>query len=124
MQYVVTAGAQGICPANSHIPTDAEWKTLEMYLGMSQAQADASNWRGTNQGAQIKSGGGSGINISFAGWRVNDGSFTSLSSYAYFWSSSESGVNAWHRGSTSSLDTICRILFGKAFGFSIRCLGN
>ncbi|MCP4252684.1 MAG: hypothetical protein GY775_04615 [Candidatus Scalindua sp.] len=35
MQYVTTEGTQGICPTGWHIPTDAEWKTLEMYLGMS-----------------------------------------------------------------------------------------
>jgi uncharacterized protein (TIGR02145 family) len=30
MQYVTTEGAQGICPAGSHIPSDNDWKILEM----------------------------------------------------------------------------------------------
>ncbi len=29
MQYVTTAGIQGICPTGWHIPTDAEWCVLE-----------------------------------------------------------------------------------------------
>ena len=28
------------CPAGWHLPSDDEWKTLEMYLGMSQSEAD------------------------------------------------------------------------------------
>ena len=40
MQYETQEGTQGICPAGWHIPSDDEWKTLEMHLGMTQAQAD------------------------------------------------------------------------------------
>ena len=40
MQYVTTDSTQGICPKGWHLPGDEEWKTLEMYLGMSQSQAD------------------------------------------------------------------------------------
>ena len=33
MQYSSTEGAQGVCPAGSHIPSDGEWKTLELDFG-------------------------------------------------------------------------------------------
>lgn len=36
------------------MPSDDEWKELEMYLGMTQAQADATDWRGTNEGGKMK----------------------------------------------------------------------
>ena len=78
MQYSTTAGAQGICPSGSHIPTDNEWKTLEMSLGMTQSQADATGWRGTDQGTQLKSGGSSGMNVPLAGYRTTAGSFAYL----------------------------------------------
>jgi len=98
MQYVTTPGAQGICPAGSHIPTDNDWKILEMQLGMTQAQADTANaWRGTDQGTQLKSGGSSGLNMPLAGNRTTDGSFYGLASHAYLWSSSESSTSAWGR---------------------------
>lgn len=124
MQYVVTQGAQGICPAGSHIPSDNDWKILEVQLGMSQAQADASGWRGTDQGTQLKSGGASGLNMPLAGRRYTDGSFGNLSSYAGLWSSSESGVYAWYRYLDSGLATVYRGVTGKGVGYSVRCMGN
>src|SRR5680860_564302 len=45
MQYVTTEGAQGICPAGSHIPSDNDWKILEMQLGMSQAPVSYTHLR-------------------------------------------------------------------------------
>ena len=36
------------------MPSDDEWKELEMYLGMTQAQVDATDWRGTNEGGKMK----------------------------------------------------------------------
>jgi len=125
MQYVTTNGAQGICPADSHIPTDNDWKILEMQLGMTQEQADISwDYRGTDQGTQLKPGGSSGLNLPLAGNRGTDGSFSSLSSLAYLWSSSESGGNAWGRHLNSGYATVARYTYGKANGFSVRCLGN
>jgi uncharacterized protein (TIGR02145 family) len=124
MNYSTVEGAQGICPANSHIPTDAEWKTLEMYLGMSQAQADATGWRGTNQGTQLKNSGASGLNIPLAGNRLTNDTFYNLSSDANLWFSSESGANAWFRSLNLGLTTVNRGTYDKAFGFSVRCLGN
>ncbi len=50
----VVPGTQGICPTGWHIPTDNEYKILEMALGMSQEEADKMGHRGTNEGDQIK----------------------------------------------------------------------
>ncbi|MDK2899405.1 MAG: hypothetical protein PWQ10_592, partial [Patescibacteria group bacterium] len=124
MNYSTTEGAQGICPTGSHIPTDAEWKTLEIQLGMTQAQADATDWRGTDQGTKLKLNGTSGLNIPLAGYRGTGGSFSYLSSYAYLWSSSESSTSAWRRFLNSGNATVYRYTSTKANGFSVRCLGN
>jgi len=51
------SGNKGICPAGWHIPRDAEFKTLEMNQGMTQAQADATSWRGNQEGDKLKVGG-------------------------------------------------------------------
>lgn len=124
MQYSTTAGAQGICPAGSHIPTDNEWKTLEVSLGMTQAQADAPDRRGTDQGAQLKSGGTSGMSVPLAGYRTSTGSFTTLGSTALLWSSSRSGGSAWSRNLSSAHATVYRSTYGQANGLSVRCLEN
>ncbi|GEM_PF-2410476 len=54
MQYATSPASQGICSSEWHIPTDNEWKTLEMELGMSQNDANSSGWRGTDEGGKLK----------------------------------------------------------------------
>ena len=128
MQYVVTAGAYGICPASFHIPTDTEYKTLETQLGMTQVQADLLNaWRGTDQGTQLKSGGLSGLNLLLAGYHYPDGLSYVLGSFGYIWSSSEYSVgsnSAWLRHLASGGTTVYRYSDVKGSGFSVRCVGN
>ena len=125
MQYNTSEGVQGICPVNSHIPTDAEWKTLEMQLGMSQAIADTTGWRGATEGAQLKSGGGSGLNMTFAGTRTSGGTFNGLSAGTALWSSLESVTGySWYRELYTSDATVYRNVYAKVNGFSVRCIGN
>ncbi|MDK2899314.1 MAG: hypothetical protein PWQ10_501, partial [Patescibacteria group bacterium] len=125
MQYTNTEGAKGICPTGSHIPSDNDWKVLEMQLGMTQAQADLdSAWRGTDQGTKMKVDGSSGLNIPLAGYRITGGSFNYLSSYVLLLSSSESSSNARIRFLETNHTTVARNAYTKAYGFSVRCLGN
>ena len=51
------SGIQGVCPDGWHLPSDSEWKELEMYLGMSEMEADDRDWRGTIEGAMLKEDG-------------------------------------------------------------------
>jgi len=122
MQYVTTEGTQGICPTGSHIPSDNDFKILEMQLGMTQLQADATGNRGTDQGTQLKPGGTSGLNIPLAGRYL--GGFGSLSSAAKLWFSSESSNNASYRYIYSGLATVSRDMTDKSGGSSVRCMGN
>lgn len=46
---------QGACPTGWHLPSDSEWKQMEIALGMTQDQADGWGYRGTDQGTQMKS---------------------------------------------------------------------
>jgi uncharacterized protein (TIGR02145 family)/prepilin-type N-terminal cleavage/methylation domain-containing protein len=126
MQYSTAAGSQGICPAGSHIPTDNDWKILEMHLGMSQAQADDNTgWRGTDQGTKLKPGGTSGLSVPLAGGRDSIGSFFDLSLATHLWSSSEYFLHsAWVRYLSSGYATVYRYTVGKDSGFSVRCIGN
>ena len=135
MQYVTTAGTQGICPNGWHIPTDDEWKTMEMHLGMTQAQADDISLRGTDEGEKMKSTSGwynngngtnsSGFTALPGGYRHGNGSFHYLGSNGYWWSSTEgSGSNAWNRNLYYDNDRVSRSNYSKAYGFSVRCLKN
>ena len=115
--------AKASCPKGWHLPSDTEYKILEMYLGMTQAQADATGWRGTDQGTKLKENGSSGFNALMSGYRYTDGSFRSMGSGTYFWSSSaSSSSNAWSRALDTSYSTVSRYDYNKALGFSVRCL--
>ncbi|MBN31745.1 MAG: hypothetical protein CL845_07135, partial [Crocinitomicaceae bacterium] len=41
--------SRGLCPSGWHVPTDGEFMTLEMELGMSELEANSTSWRGTDQ---------------------------------------------------------------------------
>ena len=124
MQYSTTPGVQGICPTGWHLPTDPEWKKLEIAFGMTHAEADATLWRGMNQGTQLKSGGTSGFQALLAGFRwMTDGSFFYRDTAAFFWSSTESGSSAWFRSLDSSEARVYRNTTSfLANGFSVRCV--
>ncbi|MCX6728702.1 MAG: prepilin-type N-terminal cleavage/methylation domain-containing protein [Candidatus Saccharibacteria bacterium] len=125
MQYVTTEGTQGICPTGSHLPSDNEWKTLDKALGMDQATADLTGWRGTDQGTQVKAGGTSGLNFPMAGYRNLTPSWMSIDARELIWSSTENGAAAWLRN-TDLANAQFRRDGGndKMQGFSVRCLNN
>lgn len=39
-------GAEEACPEGWRLPTDEDWKNLEMIMGMSQSEANQQDWRG------------------------------------------------------------------------------
>jgi len=125
--------SRGLAPAGWHVPSDEEWQELEMYLGMSQDEAGAYAYRGTDESSKLKSTGGwlydwmngtneSGFSAIPGGHRVSAGFFEEISISAYFWSSTEyNSFYALYRSLTTN-DPIFRELTIKYFGFSIRCI--
>ena len=128
MQYSTTQGVQGICPTGWHVPTDSEWTTLEMALGMTQVQADLSSWRGTDQATQLELGGTSGFQALLAGFRQPgvaarpDAWFRFRGAGAMFWTSEEDELQAWFRRLLSSHEGVLRGKILKAYGYSVRCV--
>ncbi|XLQ20150.1 MAG: FISUMP domain-containing protein [Candidatus Moraniibacteriota bacterium] len=121
---------QGICPTDWHIPTDTEYKTMEIALGMTQLQADSTSYRGTDQGSKLSLFTSNGNNSSgftglMAGVRLTNGTFVSRGGNANFWVASEvSGTNAWNRYLDVGRTTVGRSDYPKADGMSIRCIKN
>lgn len=120
---------QGICPEGWHVPTDEEYKQLEVALGMSQADADLANtWRGAPVGADMKLGGSSGFDALLSGRVSGYGSFSLMGSYGYPYTASEYGEgNAWRRclRTSPTPDAVGRWnTFGKDYAFSVRCVKN
>jgi len=124
MNGSTTEKAQGICPVGWHIPSDGEWKTLEMYLGMTQEEADMTNtWRGQGVGTKLSKGGDSGYEALYSGRRLSSGTYSLLYQYEYVWTSSEFGQYAWRRCLATGVSTVGRWnTFPKSYAFSIRCV--
>ncbi len=129
--------SRNIAPAGWHVPTDSEWKELEMYLGMSQSDADNTGWRGTNEGEKIKETGTthwkipnanatneSGFTALPGSYRSGGkGNFGSIGDIGIWWSSTESSPGAWFRGLNSSYSGIDRRQADwNQHGFSVRCI--
>jgi uncharacterized protein (TIGR02145 family) len=128
-----------LCPAGWHVPSDKEWKTLEMYLGMTQEQADAENNRGTTEGAQLKE---TGTNNWFPGGSAgtNQSGFTALPGgsrsifYGLYYNEGQNGLFwtstgyypmggvAYCRSLSYGSSGIFRYLQSLNFGLNVRCI--
>lgn len=124
-----------IAPQGWHVPTDMDWKELEMSLGMSRADADTIVWRGTDEGGKLKETGTahwndpnfgatneSGFSALPGGChRHDDDSFKDIGQMGRFWSSTEYTVEgAWQRTLWYNSSDIARTRSGKRYGFSLR----
>jgi uncharacterized protein (TIGR02145 family) len=138
MQYETTKGVQGICPTGWHLPTDAEWCTLENYVDTGTISCSSTGYRGIDAGGKLKEFGtahwsapnigatnSSGFTALPGGYRRTDGSFNDNSGCcANFWSSNEAGTNAWYRYLYYINAKVGRDNASQAYGFSVRCIRN
>jgi len=130
------SGIQGVCPDGWHLPSDAEWKELEIILGMSQADADAEDWRGTDEGGKLKEAGyanwiqpntgatnETGFTALPGGDRPNTGEFEYEGQMFGIWTSSEyDTTHGRDRRLFYDNAGIRRGSGGKGRGFSVRCV--
>lgn len=115
--------AKNVCPEGWHLPSDEEWKQLEISLGMTQDEADSAGYRGTNEGSLIKKGNTTGFDALFSGYRSQFGDFYSMEVFGYFWTSSEqTGENAVNRFIHKDEARINRNYLDKLNAFSVRCV--
>jgi uncharacterized protein (TIGR02145 family) len=132
--------SSNIAPVGWHVPSDEEWKQLEMFLGMSKSQVDAIGGRGTDEGGKMKSTGtiegGDGLWYSPNTGATNSSGFSALPGgygyggsyyqigyFAEFWSSTDDGSS--HAGARSlSYDDsgVSRSFYGQIGGYSVRCV--
>lgn len=127
------SGVQGVCPDGWHLPSDAEWKQLEMAIGMSQSEADGTGYRGTNEGTKLKATSGWNNNgngtdeVGFSarpgGYRSYNGGFYYIGHYGYWWSATEiDSYYAWSRYLSYSSTKVYRDSYYGGSGFSVRCV--
>ncbi len=124
-----------LCPSGWHVPSDDEYKILEQTLGMAADQLNLDEWRGTDQGAKMKSSTGwdegeNGINSSGfsalpGGYRwAKNGAFNGIGMLSYWWSSELNDEYGWYRRLDGSHSDVFRSGTSKTGGKYIRCIKN
>jgi uncharacterized protein (TIGR02145 family) len=115
----INAKHKGICPTGWHIPSDDEWITLTIYVGI-------------NLGTKLKAKSGWNVNngtdnYGFSalpgGYGNSSGSFYGVGYSGGWWSSTENNASdAYGRGMYYLHADADRDYYGKAFLYSVRCV--
>lgn len=114
MQYVATSGGRGICPRGWHIPTLAEYQTLQSYVNN-----DGNALKAVGQGDGTNT---SGFSALLAGFNLPGSGFSNLNANAYFWYS-ENGFTSFKNAFRISGGTTIDLKYSTtAIGYSIRCI--
>ncbi|HEX2920164.1 MAG TPA: fibrobacter succinogenes major paralogous domain-containing protein [Bacteroidales bacterium] len=135
--YTVSTGR--LCPDGWHIPTNAEFETLERTIGVPADSIAFWGWRGQGTSAKLKdsigwlTGAGnnsSGFSAKGSGYRAwTNGQFRALGEITYFWTATDDSPNnkptvAWYRRLDASNQYIYKATTEKEGGKSIRCVKN
>ncbi len=130
--WYAVADKRGLCPKGWNVPTDADWKQLEIYLGMPPEEADEYGARGTNEGGKLKEKGvvwnspneGATNETGFSalpGGYV--GGFYFIGLFGSWWTATEvHEMNAWSRLLDHYTAKVYRLSNDKGEGFSVRCI--
>ena len=132
------SGVQGICPPGWHLPSDEEVKQLEMFIGLTQNQANGNgNYRGTNQGSRLAGSanlwtdgdlknhhlfGNTGFNTLPGSVRSLGAFGNTLNEFFALWTATEQGSQAWYRGINYTQTGILRANIQRDYGMSVRCV--
>ena len=132
--WYAVANPRNLCPDGWHVPADADWKTLELFLGMTAKQTEGTVKRSPGKATKIKNASGwinqeqstntSEFSAIAAGYRsFSTGEFFNLGLDGCWWTATEDKENsAWLRNVYYYLNDIYRISDNKKLGFSVRCI--
>jgi uncharacterized protein (TIGR02145 family) len=123
--YAVT-DSRNVCPAGWHIPSDAEWTTLEDNLGGYLIAGSSLKEYGTDHWLAPYNTDASNLSCFTAlpaGYRPATGGFALLQNEAHFWSATESETaKAYERSLSASSYSVGRQGAAKNSGLSVRCI--
>jgi uncharacterized protein (TIGR02145 family) len=131
---------RNIAPDGWHIPTDDEWKQLEILIGLSKNDVDQVNWRGNNEANKLRlhstkywanspnqydiwGANDSGFNALPNGCLMFYGKYSSsLDEMGFWWSSTLADNQLWYRYLDKNKGGVFRYVGPMTYGFSIRCV--
>jgi len=119
------SGAQGVCPAGWHLPSDAEWTQLADYLGGESGaggklkETGTTHWISPNIGATNETG----FTALPGGGLFHNGTFHDIRYDGFWWCATEhSTYLAWRRNMSYYLSNVSRGSRNMESGFSVRCV--
>lgn len=121
--------AVSACPSRWRLPSEDDWRQLELALGMSRADVLKEKGRGDPVGRRLKFGGDTGFNTRYSGWidphRAD--SSRAMGRNAAFWASTpgppdEVSATAWHRDVATDRNSIWRSPVNVTYWLSVRCV--
>jgi uncharacterized protein (TIGR02145 family) len=134
---ILSTNAKNVCPTGWHVPSDAEWKTMEDYLMNNGYNFDGSTsgylfakslastmlWRSWFGGAvgsteYPEKRNSTGFTALPGGNRLPNGEFMQINDGGYFWSSSGN----WSPCLFYNSSAINLFAFDENLGFSVRCI--
>jgi uncharacterized protein (TIGR02145 family) len=133
--YAVASGK--LCPKGWHVATDADWRTLEKFLGIPESELERTGERGNiadklkvpdGWNASAFSGNNSsGFSIMPAGSRLDNGEYSNLGQYGNFWTSTVYDdryglLYLWNHHVHYNTNAVGRIYTVAQNGYSCRCV--
>lgn len=124
---------QGICPDGWHMPSDAEWNQLELFLIKSSELTDSNNVALKIKSDTLWNSNGNGTNeTGFAalptGFRYREGLFDKIGRYGYFWTSNQCPSSCFQSARYKYLvysdNKIHSNYPSKKNGLPVRCVKN
>jgi len=135
--------AKATCPPGWHLPSDAEWTTLENYLiangfnydgtttgnYIAKSLAATTNWSTYWNigiiGKDLSLNNKSGFSALPGGYRDNYGdyeNFFGIKTFGIWWSSTEYNSYAWYRSLDQAGSNVSRGIYRMSMGLSVRCV--
>jgi uncharacterized protein (TIGR02145 family) len=124
---------QGVCPTGWHLPSDEEWKLLEVNLGLDPFEANETGWRGSGEGAKLKEKGSvhwecsntvADNSYGFTALPGGGGRWVIGNSYssAFFWTSTQDIMGGIFRHISCQIESIRRDATDGGNFYSVRCV--
>ncbi|HMJ48128.1 MAG TPA: fibrobacter succinogenes major paralogous domain-containing protein [Ferruginibacter sp.] len=114
---------RGLAPVGWHIPTDAEWTTLENCLGGATLAGGKMKVTGTTTWSSPNDATNTSGFAGLPGGFRTGSIWNNLTLTGYGWSSTENDAStAWLRTMIYNTTNLSRFSFSKFFGCSVRCL--
>lgn len=118
--------SRNVCPSGWHVPSDADWGTMEVALGTetisiggNMKETGFAHWIAPNTGATNSSG----FTALPGGQRDYNGMFNNMTNYGYFWTSTTGTLNSVIIRYLTYNDVNLHIdEYSPVSGFSIRCV--